>query len=149
MEYTFQNTGSRTMPLLFGLHANFVAPGYIRVPVEGEIPMNRETFVPGDTVEELSEVGEQINHGMNPSGVRISGFFTSGGQRAEIGKYEYLVSENFTHWVLWNGTGHEGFISIEPESGPVNGLRKPGGYQILEPGETLVFQTEIRKKDKR
>ena len=146
MEYEFQNTGSTAMPLLFGLHANFADPGYIRVPVAGEIPMNRETFVPGDTVEALSDVGERINRGMKPSGTRISGFFTSAGHTAEIGKYEYVVSENFTHWVLWNGSGNDGFISIEPENGPVNGLRKPGGYQILEAGGVLTFQTLIRRK---
>ena len=146
MEYEFQNTGASAMPLLFGLHANFADPGYIRVPVSGEIPMNRETFVPGDKVEALSDIGEQVKRGMRPTGTMISGFFTSSGHLAEVGKYEYAVSDTFSHWVLWNGSGNEGFISIEPESGPVNGLRRPGGYQILQAGERILFRTEIRRK---
>lgn len=146
MEYSFENTGGGDMPLLFGLHANFADMGFVKVPVEEEMPMNTETLVPDLRTVPLSGVGREIRDGTDPHGKEISCFFTAAGKRAEIGDYSFTVSDTFSHWVVWNGTGCEGFISVEPENGPVNGLKTEGKYALIRKGGTLRFTTDIRRK---
>lgn len=147
MEYAFTNTGETNMPLLFGLHANFTDMGFVKVPVRQEMPMNMETLVPDEIPGPLSKIGAEFAVGVNPTGTEISGFFTAGGYQAEIGKYTYTISDNFTHWVVWNDSGNDGFISVEPENGPVNGLKMDGVCAVLKKGETITYETIIRRKN--
>lgn len=147
MSYLFRNTGDTAMPLLFGLHSNFADPGYIRVPLSEEMPMNMQTLVPDPEPHTLSPLAAEISGGTHISGREISGFYTSAGSTAELGAYLYTVSGNFSHWVLWNGSGSDGFISVEPQSGPVNGLKLENGYITLEKEQTIEFTTEIRRKN--
>ena len=147
VSYCFTNTGPGPMPLLFGLHANFKDQDWVKVPVAGEMMMDLRTKAPFPRVEALSEEGEALKAGEKSAEKKIQGFFTAQGHIAEIGDYRYCVSENFTHWVLWNGKGGEGFISVEPECGPVNGLQYDDGHIVLGKDQSIVFSTEIRRKN--
>ena len=59
------------------------------------------------------------------------------------GSFFYRVSENFDQWILWNGSGKQGFISIEPQQGAVNALNSGEGLLTLLPEETECYQTCI------
>ena len=53
----------------------------------------------------------------------------------------YEVGENYKHWMIWNGSGNDGFICPEPQTWTVNApnLSLPHeitGLKILAPGET-------------
>lgn len=143
--FEFRNNGSGSMPVLFGLHSNFLSRGYVQVPVEKEYIFDRSTFTPGDRAVELTEKGKLVLQGTDPNGKALSNFFASSGNTAIIDKYRYTVSDTFRNWVVWNGGGESGFVSVEPESGPANGLNMDGGYQIVKPDESIVYEIEISR----
>ena len=142
--YEFENTGDCSMPLLFGLHTNFASRGYVKVPVEKEYIFDRSTFTPGKEPVELTENGRLLLEGTDPTGKTISNFFVSAGDTAVIDDFEYIASPAFRNWVVWNCGGDKGFISVEPESGPANGLNMEGAFDVIEAGQRIVFTTKIR-----
>ena len=144
--YSFTNLERFPIPLLFGLHSNFICHRFLRVPGNGEYLFDRNSFTPGDRIVPLTELGIRLKEGFDPSGTAVSNFLLSGGKTAVIDDYEYTVSENFTHWVTWNGDGKRGFASVEPENGPANGLNMENGSVLLEAGESLSYQTFIHRR---
>ena len=145
--YTFTNLEEYPIPLLFGLHSNFVCRRFLMVPGSGEYLFDRKSFTPGDHVVPLTELGTRLREGFDPTGTAVSNFLLSGGKTAVIDDFEYTVSDNFTHWVAWNGSGRDGFASVEPENGPANGLNIKNGAVILEAGASVRYQTMIRRRD--
>ena len=141
-QFRITNTGSSPMPLTFGLHTTFVEKSPIRVPV-GQLWERDETLIP--TGRKLSPEPRLAAFCQNflPDGAPVSGFFTSRGNTARIGSFFYRVSDNFNQWTLWNGSGNQGFISIEPQQGAVNALNSGEGLLTLLPGETECYQTWI------
>ena len=75
----------------------------------------------------------------------ISGYYKAGGHTAAVGRFTYTVSEEFDHWVLFNGRGESGLLCVEPQCGAVNGLNIPGGHRVLQPGESLELWTKLTK----
>ena len=145
--FAFTNPGEDPLPLLFGLHSNFVCRRFLMVPGAGEYIFDRSTFTPGDHVVPLTPQGELLKAGFDPTGTAVSCFLVSGGNTAVIDDIAYTASENFSHWVAWNGGGTAGFASAEPENGPANGLNMKTGYAVVEPGKSVRYQTEIRLAD--
>ena len=141
-KYSIKNTGDTDMPLTIGLHTTFFAKDQFCVPI-GQLWQRDSANIPTGILLPLSKAEEQYRKGTPCQGNRISGFYTSAGNTARIGNYRYTVSSNFNQWILWNGDGNSGFISIEPQCGAVNALNSQIGLHRLEPGEIETFTTWI------
>ena len=142
-EFAITNTGNADMPLTFGIHSNFEEKEYFRIPLDKQFLLN-ECFIPQGEPVELDDRQKHYRDGMHTDGEDIDGFYTSGGNLVRIGRMEYLVSENFNQWILYNRGGGQGFLSIEPQCGAVNSLNNGRGLHRLATGETETFHTLIR-----
>ena len=136
--FTIENTGPGRMPLTFGLHTNFVAPQVFSVPI-GHRWENDARYIPTGRALELTETEKTFRKAGQPQGFPICGFYTAQGHTVCLDELRYSVSSNFDHWVLWNGEGTEGFISIEPQQGNTNCLNNGQGLLHLEPGCKEVY----------
>lgn len=145
-QYLIENTGENRMPFLLGLHTTFVAQPEFRVSLKNGWINEDHSPIPVSP-RPLTEEETAYRDGSSPVGKNIHGMFTDDGRHtAEIGRYAYRLSENFTTWVLWNKGGNDGFISLEPQSGAVNGLNMEGQYSVLDPGKAELFETKITLK---
>lgn len=141
-QFRITNTGTLPMPLTFGLHTTFVEKTPLRVPV-GQMWERGGDLIPTGRRLTPEPRLAAFCRDFIPDGAPVSGFFTSRGTTARIGSFFYRVSENFDQWTLWNGSGKQGFISIEPQQGAVNALNSGEGLLTLLPGETECYQTCI------
>jgi len=142
--YTIKNTDTKNMPLTFALHTSFTEPDSFSVPVNlcqekdsHHIPTGR--YIP------LNEQEALYPHGSKSRGIEISGYYKSCGNTARIGSFYYTVSDNFDHWILFNGKGEKNLLCVEPQCGAVNGLNIKDGCKILLPNEKITFSTCILK----
>lgn len=141
-EYTVINTGKGEMPFTFALHTTFKEPNSFSVPIDLcqekdglHIPTGK--YVPLDR-------GEQGYVTGSPSkGLIISGYYRACGHTAYLDDLSYTVSDNFDHWILFNGRGESGLLCVEPQCGKVDGLNIKDGCKILNPNEETEFWTEI------
>ena len=145
-EYTVENIGDGNMPVTFCTHTTFVEPKSFCVPLESE--QERDKFqIPTGRYVELSEQAKGYTVSSPSVGLYISGYFRSAGNTARVGEYKYTVSDNFNHWIFYNGGGEKGYLCVEPQSGKVNGLNYPDGYNLLHKGEKITFVTDIGRWD--
>lgn len=122
------------MPYTLAFHSTFVQPEHFSVPI-GRRSVCDENYIPtGETVE------------AEPLGKVISGFYQAIGHTATVGEYLFTVSENFDHWILFNGGGEQGFLCIEPQCGGVNGLNTDA-HRMLGAGERDVFTLMIERRN--
>ncbi len=143
-DYEVENIGEGNMPLTFCLHTTFVEPESFSVPIDmcqekdaHHIPTGR--YIPLNCEE--SEITKK-----SPSKGRIiSGYYRACGNVARVGDYFYSVSENFDHWIFFNGRGESGLLCVEPQAGKVNGLNMEDGHIVLSPKERIKFETKISK----
>lgn len=140
-QYCIRNIGKGPMIFTFGLHTTFAEPASFQVALVSAQERD-ENCLPTGRIVGLNRVEQDCVTGMNPHGKVLSGCYLSGGNVAQVGDFRYRVSENFTHWVLYNGGGHSGFLCVEPQCGGVDGLNL-GDCPVLEPGEEMVFSTSI------
>ena len=119
------------MPLTFALHTTFPESGYVQVPL-AEAHRRNERLIPTH-YGPLNETEKKVAAGFDPRGTALVGYFRSGGHTARIGDWLYTVSDNFDHWIVYNGGGNAGFLCVEPQAGRVNGLND-GGFIRLAPG---------------
>lgn len=143
--FSIMNTGDKNMPLTFGIHTNFAEKPFFAVPL-GQKWEKTARHIPTGKLLPLDEREQVFCTGFVPDSSPISGFYTSAGHTARIGELYYHVSENFDQWILWNGNGQQGFVSIEPQCGAVNALNSGTGLKILAPGQAEVFSTCISTK---
>ncbi len=141
--FSIENTGAGNMPLSFGLHTNFAEKDSFQVPLD-RCCVTNERHIPTGEFARLNDRQQQYSQGMKTDGGSVNGFYTAAGHCARIGNMEYVVSENFDHWILFNRGGKQGFLSVEPQCGGVNVLNSKIGLRILAPGEKEVFRTCIR-----
>ena len=141
-QFSVTNTGEGDMPLTFGIHTNFAEKARFFVPL-GQRQEKTARHIPTGRLLPLDAREEAMGTGFVPDGEPISAFYTSAGHTAGIGRITYRVSPNFDNWVLYNGGGKAGFVSIEPQSGAVNALNSGDGLKILKPGQTEVFSTAM------
>lgn len=143
-DYEIENTGEGNMPLTFCLHTTFVEPDSFTCPIDAcqekdshHIPTGR--YIPLNDCESRYAVS-------SPSkGLIISGYYRACGHEARVGDYRYSVSDNFDHWIFFNGRGESGLLCVEPQCGKVNGLNMEDGYRVLSPCEKIKFETRITK----
>ena len=141
--YVIENTDSKNMPLTFALHTSFVEPDLFSVSIDScqekdahHIPTGR--YIPLNNQEKLYPVGSKSQ------GIEISGYYKACGHTAKIGDFTYTVSDNFDHWILFNGKGEKKLLCVEPQCGAVNGLNLKDGCKILMPNEKIIFSTCIQ-----
>lgn len=132
------NDGSCSMPVLLGFHTSFAAPGEFSVSIKERWERD-ERHLPTGKLSALKERELCFKNGCASEGQLISDYFTAENQAARLGHILYQVSPEFTQWVLYNGGGNKGFLCVEPQTGPVNGLNMPGGHLVLPRGETARF----------
>ena len=132
------------MPLTFCLHATFVEPESFSAPIDAcqekdahHIPTGR--YIP------LNAEEKEIAESSPSCGRIISGYYRACGKVARVGDYIYSVSENFDHWIFFNGRGESGLLCVEPQAGKVNGLNMADGHIVLSPREKIRFETKISK----
>lgn len=141
-EYTVENIGDGNMPMTFCTHTTFVEPESFCTPID--MNQERDKFqIPTGRYVELNEQEKRYATGSPSVGLYISGYFRSCGNVSRVGEYKYTVSDNFNHWVFFNGGGEKGYLCVEPQSGKVNGLNYPDGYNLLHKGEKITFVTDI------
>lgn len=144
-EIDIENTSDTAMPVLLALHTSFCEPETFSVPL-GKRWETNENYIPTGNLLNITAEEQEYILGCSPKDKKISGFFTAAGNTARIGDYFYRISKNFTQWILFNNNGNKGFLCVEPQSGPVNGLNIPHGYIRLKTGETVKFWTNINDK---
>ena len=132
--YVIKNIDTRNLPVVFCMHSTFVEPDEFILPIS-----LRQERVDGRATGKYVLLGpreKQYTTGSPSKGVNVDGYYLASGRETQIGDYLYSVSEQFDHWILYNGLGKSGFLCIEPEAGMVNGLnyRAPEGHRVLEPG---------------
>lgn len=143
-DYEIENIGKGNMPLTFCLHTAFVEPESFSVPIDmcqekdaHHIPTGR--YIP------LNAEEKEITQSSPSCGRIISGYYRACGKEAHVGDYLYSVSENFDHWIFFNGRGESGLLCVEPQAGKVNGLNMADGHIVLSPKEKIRFETKISK----
>ncbi len=132
------NDGSSSLPVLLGFHTSFAAPEQFSVSIK-KCWERDARHLPTGKLSALKERELCFKNGCASEGQVISDYFTAENQSAHLGHILYQVSPEFTQWVLYNGGGNKGFLCVEPQTGPVNGLNMPGGYSVLPRGETALF----------
>lgn len=142
------NRSNADIPVMLGFHTAFLEPETFSVPI-GKRWETNERHIPTGRLLELTEKERELRQGCRPGGLSISGFYTAAGHLARIGEYVYRTSDNFTQWVLFNGGGDQGYLCVEPQSGPVNGLNRPNGCIRLKKGESVQFWTAISRGGER
>lgn len=136
-----KNTGSSPMPYTLGFHTAFIEPAWFSVPLKDRCEMDAR-YLPTGTLLPLTAQQKKYCDGMHPNGSKISGIYRSAGNTVCVGEFSMQVSEQFDHWVLFNGDGNEGYLCIEPQCGAVNGLNS-GNCRVLDPGAQEEFTISI------
>lgn len=142
-QLTLKNSGIGPMPYTLAFHAAFVEPEQFSVPIGKYCDMD-ENYIPTGKLLPLTTQQQAYLTGLCPGGGAVSGCYTACGHTARIGAYFMTVSEQFDHWVLFNGGGGCGYLCIEPQCGAVDGLNN-GKHRVLLPGEVEVFTVRIHK----
>lgn len=132
-----ENTGKTAMPYTLGFHTAFEEPKRFTVPLKSRNTWDEKWFPTGQT--EPDVFPDQTPEG------KLSGYYVSAGNTALLNDVVFTVSENFDHWILYNGGGGQGFLCVEPQCGAVNGLNEEGKHRILQPGEAETFTLTISK----
>lgn len=141
--YVIKNIDTRNLPVVFCMHSTFVEPDEFILPISmhQERVDGRATgrYIP------LNEKEQRYVTGSPSVGVNVDGYYLASGRETQIGDYLYSVSEQFDHWILYNGLGKSGFLCIEPQAGMVNGLNYPApeGHRVLEPKKTIEFSATV------
>lgn len=142
-EYTVTNTGNTDMPFTFALHTTFKEPDTFSVPIAMKQERDNSLIPTGRYVPlNAQESGYVI--GSRSRGLEIVGYFSAAGHTAHIGNARFTVSDNFDHWILFNGRGESGFLCVEPQCGKVDGLNIKDGCKILNPNEEIKLWIEIK-----
>lgn len=136
-----KNTGRKPMPYTLGFHITFTEPEFFCVPIDKNCEMDLRHLPTGKLLP-LTQRQQCYRHGFVPDGDPINGIYTACGGRVQLGRFTMEVSDQFDHWVLFNGSGKEGYLCIEPQCGAVNGLNSEK-HRILQPGETECFTIKI------
>lgn len=143
-DYEVENVGEGNMPLTFCLHTTFVEPENFTCPID----MCQEKdahHIPTGRYIALNEQEQRYAESSPSAGLIVSGYYRACGNESRIGGYKYTVSENFDHWIFYNGAGKGGFLCVEPQCGKVNGLNMEDGHVTLASHEKIKFETKITK----
>lgn len=145
--YTVKNTGKGNMPFTFALHTSFVEPESFTVPID-MCQEKDERHIPTGRYIKLSERESRYAKGSPSKGIPISRYYRSCGHTAFVGEFNYTVSDDFDHWILFNAAGKGNLLCVEPQCGAVNGLNMEKGHTVLAPGEEKTLYTLLEKANR-
>ena len=140
--FTFHNTGSRTLPVSFGLHSAFRSRAFLAVDIGRKLHRDQRLLATGQYLPH-SALDEALLQGFDPGSHSWSDAYEMAGHTARLGEFLYRVSENFSHWMVWKPAPGSDFFCIEPQCGAANALNNGLGLQLLPPGESLTFETSL------
>ena len=141
-EYKVINTGKSEMPFTIALHTTFTEPNTFSVPID--LCQEKDGFhIPTGRYVPLNLQEQGYTSGSPSKGIIISGYYRACGHTAYLDDLSYTVSENFAHWILFNGRGESGLFCVEPQCGKVDGLNIKDGCKILNPNEKTEFWIEL------
>ncbi len=143
-QYDIENVGDGPMPFTFALHTAFAEPAWFRVPI-GACQEKDDHHIPTGRYVALDPQESRYGEASPSRGLVISGYYSACGHAAQVGEYTYTVSENFDHWILYNGEGKSGLLCVEPQAGAVDGLNSVDRLRILRAGERETFRTRIAR----
>lgn len=141
-EFTFRNTGEQLLPLSFGLHSTFRTPGFLAVDI-GRKLCRDERLLPTGEFAPHNAPDRALKQGFDAGSHGWSDAYEMAGHTARLGDFLYRVSENFSHWMIWNPAPGNDFFCIEPQCGAANALQNGLGLQLLPPGESVTFQASL------
>lgn len=142
-KYTVINAGKSKMPFTFALHTTFTEPNLFSVPID--LCQEKDGFhIPTGRYVPLNLQEQGYTSGSPSKGLIISGYYRACGHTAYLDNLSYTVSDNFDHWILFNGRGESGLLCIEPQCGKVNGLNIENGCKTLKPNEKNAFWIELK-----
>ena len=142
-EYRVTNTGKSEMPFTFALHTTFIEPNCFSVPID--LCQEKDGFhIPTGRYVPLNLQEQGYTSGSPSKGLIISGYYRACGHTAYLDNLSYTVSDNFDHWILFNGRGESGLLCIDPQCGKVNGLNIENGCKTLKPNEKNAFWIELK-----
>lgn len=141
--YTVKNIDERNLPVVFCMHSTFVEPELFILPIS--MHQERVDGRANGRYKHLNAQEQTYVTGSPSKGVDVDGYYLASGHKTVIGDYDYTVSDEFDHWVLYNGRGQGGFICIEPQCGMVNGLNEPApkGHRVVAPNKSIDFSATI------
>ena len=140
--YTVKNTDKTAFPFTFATHTTFVEPDRFSAPIESRQERDARLIPTGRYVPLTAEEQRYVKDGIS-KGNAIVGYYKANGHTAFVGEYTYTVSDNFDHYILYNGKGVSGFLCVEPQSGAVDGLNIAGGHNVIQIGEAMTFTQNI------
>lgn len=141
--YTVKNTDKTVFPFTFATHTTFVEPDRFTVPVISRQERDDRLLPTGRYVPLTAKEQLYVTEGVSKDNP-IVGYYKANGHTATVGDYTYTVSQNFDHFVLYNGKGVSGFLCVEPQCGAVDGLNIQNGHTVIAVGETIVFTQNIQ-----
>ena len=143
-DYEVENIGKGNMPLTFCLHTTFIEPESFTCPID--MCQEKDSHhVPTGRYIALNALEGEITSSSPSKGRVISGYYRASGKTARIGDCKYSVSDNFDHWIFYNGEGKGGYLCVEPQCGKVDGLNIEDGHIRLSAGKKIKFETRITK----
>lgn len=138
VEVSIKNDGSVRMPAVIGFHTTFVKPELFTAPIERRWERD-DRLLPTGVLLPLNQMEQEIKSGCRIGVRKLAGYYTSSGHEVRLDQFVMRTSEEFCQWVLFNGEGSEGYLCVEPQTGPVNGLNLPGGFVVIDPGRTKKY----------
>jgi len=155
-EAIIKNEGRTVMPLGFGYHTSFSVPleaeHEIRLPLGRKWLMNDRHFPTGeltdgdfDKVFLKKDTGRIFGHYSLGNGSLYGAMIRNGSEGYRV---SYRFDTEFRHLVVWNKTGGDGFICIEPQTCAVNAFNmdRPAsetGCISLGPGRIFRAATAL------
>lgn len=143
MIYKVENTDKTAFPFTFATHTTFVEPTFFKVPIDSRQERD-ERLLPTGRYVPLNSQEREMAGGTASKGKAIVGYYKANGHTAVVGDHTYTISDNFDHFIIYNGKGVSGFLCVEPQCGAVDGLNIDGGHTVLKVGETVTFTANIR-----
>lgn len=150
---TVKNNGNEAFPWGIGYHTTFLfdeSVSTFSLTAEKQWTLTEQALPTGELTpvvpfKEASLQGKQLDDAFlaSKTGNKAAIYNKKTGQNLV-----YRTDSSFTQWVIYNGSGEEGFVCPEPYTSITNAfnLRMPAeltGLQILQPGEEKIVRTEI------
>lgn len=143
LQCIFKNYSEFDMPILLGINTCFMKPDMFSIPIKEKQTICNDG-IPDGTYQKLSVDELKMVSGISPDKYNGRGFYSSDGDTAVIGKYNYMISENFNHWAI---CANDGSLRVEPISGAVNGLNFENSHETLWRHWGEIFTAFIRAID--
>jgi aldose 1-epimerase len=165
------NCGNSPMPLGIGFHTAFKVPFHpkglandyrFKISVDKEWVIDEKFLPTGQFVDNNNLLEQMRNTGISAQGCPILGYYTAKDINYDMNFFHgaiiedcennlrliYRVDKAYQHWVLWNDTGNDGFVCLEPQTWMPNAPNVKHtddvtGFKMLKSKEKWEATSEI------